>query len=54
MTRTTDTRIVGYEPLLLPTALLDELPLSDEAAASVERTRTRSAPCLTGPMTASS
>jgi 3-deoxy-7-phosphoheptulonate synthase len=39
MPRTRDTRIVGYEPLLSPAALLDELPLSDEAAATVERTR---------------
>ena len=28
MPRTRDTRIVGYEPLLAPAALLDELPLS--------------------------
>src|SRR6516165_2655579 len=39
MTRTSDTRITGYEPLLSPTALLDELPLSEEAAARVERSR---------------
>jgi 3-deoxy-7-phosphoheptulonate synthase len=40
MPRTRDTRITGYEPLLSPAALLDELPLADEAAATVERTRT--------------
>jgi 3-deoxy-7-phosphoheptulonate synthase len=40
MPRTRDTRIVGYEPLLAPAALLDELPLGDEAAATVEHTRT--------------
>ena len=40
MPRTRDTRIVGYEPLLSPAALLDELPLGDKAAATVERTRT--------------
>lgn len=34
-----DTRIVGYEQLMSPTALLDELPLSEEAAVSVERSR---------------
>ncbi|HLK00713.1 MAG TPA: 3-deoxy-7-phosphoheptulonate synthase, partial [Streptosporangiaceae bacterium] len=39
MFRTSDTRIVGYEPLLAPAALLDELPLGDKAAATVERTR---------------
>jgi 3-deoxy-7-phosphoheptulonate synthase len=32
-------RIAGYEPLLSPAALQDELPLHDEAAAIVERTR---------------
>jgi 3-deoxy-7-phosphoheptulonate synthase len=34
-----DTRIVGYEQLISPTAFLDELPLSDEAAAGVKRSR---------------
>ena len=34
-----DTRIVDYEPLISPAALLDELPLSEEAAASVKRSR---------------
>jgi len=34
-----DTRIVGYERLISPTALLDELPLSEAAAASVKRSR---------------
>jgi len=34
-----DTHIVGYEQLISPTALLDELPLSEEAAASVARSR---------------
>ena len=29
MPRTRDTRITGYEPLLSPAALLDELPLSE-------------------------
>jgi 3-deoxy-D-arabino-heptulosonate 7-phosphate (DAHP) synthase len=28
MTRTSDTRITGYEPLLAPSALLDQLPQS--------------------------
>jgi 3-deoxy-7-phosphoheptulonate synthase len=36
---TRDTCITGYEPLLSPAALLDELPLTDEAAATVERSR---------------
>src|SRR6201994_1676226 len=39
MTRTSDTRITGYEPLLSPSALLDQLPLGEEAAATVERSR---------------
>jgi len=39
MTRTSDTRITGYEPLLSPAALLDELPLSEAATATVERSR---------------
>jgi 3-deoxy-7-phosphoheptulonate synthase len=34
-----DTCHIGYEPLISPTALLDELPLSEEAAASVKRSR---------------
>jgi 3-deoxy-7-phosphoheptulonate synthase len=39
MPRTGDTRIAGYDPLLAPAALLDELPLSEEAAATVEESR---------------
>jgi len=39
MPRTRDTRIAGYDPLLAPAALLDELPLSDEATATVEQSR---------------
>jgi 3-deoxy-7-phosphoheptulonate synthase len=39
MPRTSDTRIVGYEPLLSPAALLEELPLTEQAAGTVERTR---------------
>jgi 3-deoxy-7-phosphoheptulonate synthase len=39
MTRTSDTRITGYEPLLSPSALLEWLPLGDEAAATGERSR---------------
>jgi 3-deoxy-7-phosphoheptulonate synthase len=34
-----DTRIVGYEELISPAAFLDELPLSEAAAASVKRSR---------------
>jgi 3-deoxy-7-phosphoheptulonate synthase len=34
-----DTRVVGYEQLISPAALLDELPLSEAAAVSVERSR---------------
>jgi 3-deoxy-7-phosphoheptulonate synthase len=39
MPRTRDTRITGYEPLFSPAALLDELPLSDAATATVEQSR---------------
>ena len=39
MTRTSDTRITGYDPLLSPSALLDQLPLGDEAVAIVEQSR---------------
>jgi 3-deoxy-7-phosphoheptulonate synthase len=48
MPRTGDTRITGYEPLLSPAALLDELPLTDQAAATVERTRTEVRAVLDG------
>ena len=39
MSRVIDTRITGYEPLLSPAALLDELPLGEAESALVERTR---------------
>jgi DAHP synthetase I family len=39
MTRTRDTRITGYEPLLSPVGLLDELPLSEPAGRIVEQSR---------------
>jgi 3-deoxy-7-phosphoheptulonate synthase len=39
MSHVRDTRIVGYEPLLSPAALLDELPLREAQAQTVERTR---------------
>ncbi len=39
MSRVRDTRIVGYEPLLSPAALLDELALREAEAETVERTR---------------
>jgi 3-deoxy-7-phosphoheptulonate synthase len=39
MPRTRDTRIVGYEPLLSPASLLEELPLREAAAEIVARTR---------------
>jgi 3-deoxy-7-phosphoheptulonate synthase len=37
---TSDTRIIGYEPLLAPAALLDELPLGAKRATVVEQGRT--------------
>ena len=39
MSRVIDTRIVGYEPLLSPAALLHELPLGDVQQETVARTR---------------
>ena len=39
MSRVRDTRITGYEPLLSPAALLDELPLGETESQIVERTR---------------
>ena len=39
MSRVSDTRIAGYEPLLSPAALLHELPLGDAQQVTVERTR---------------
>src|SRR3984957_824852 len=39
MSRVTDTRIVGYEPLLSPAALLHELPLGAAQQETVARTR---------------
>ena len=39
MSRLIDTRITGYEPLLSPAALLEELPLGAARAETVERTR---------------
>jgi 3-deoxy-7-phosphoheptulonate synthase len=41
MRHTSDTRVVRYEPLLAPAALLDELPLDDGSARTVERARTQ-------------
>ena len=48
MSRVSDTRVVAYEPLLSPGALLDELPLSDVLAAAVERSRTEVRAVLDG------
>ncbi|MGH3295247.1 MAG: 3-deoxy-7-phosphoheptulonate synthase [Trebonia sp.] len=39
MSRVSDTRIVGYEPLLSPAALLHELPLGETQQETVARTR---------------
>ena len=39
MPHTSDTRILGYEPLLSPAALLEELPLGPAEAEMVERSR---------------
>ena len=39
MPHTSDTRVAGYEPLLSPAALLDELPLDSAAEGLVEQSR---------------
>jgi 3-deoxy-7-phosphoheptulonate synthase len=46
--RTTDTRIAGYNQLLSPVALLEELPLPAEAAEAVARTRAQTQAVLDG------
>src|SRR5579859_5407517 len=48
MSRVSDTRIVGYEPLLSPAGLLHELPLSEAQQETVERTRTEVRAVLDG------
>jgi 3-deoxy-7-phosphoheptulonate synthase len=48
MPRTRDTRITGYEPLFAPAALLDELPLTERAAATVDQGRTEVRAVLDG------
>jgi 3-deoxy-7-phosphoheptulonate synthase len=48
MSRVRDTRIVGYEPLLSPAALLDELPLGEAQSQIVETSRTKVRAVLDG------
>jgi 3-deoxy-7-phosphoheptulonate synthase len=48
MSRVSDTRIVAYEPLLSPAALLTELPLDDAEAETVERSRAEVRAVLNG------
>ena len=48
MPHTSDTRILGYEPLLSPAALLEELPLGPAEAAMVERSRSEVRAVLDG------
>jgi 3-deoxy-7-phosphoheptulonate synthase len=48
MSRVSDTRIVGYEPLLSPAGLLQELPLGEAQQETVERTRTEVRAVLDG------
>ena len=48
MSRVSDTRIVGYEPLLSPAALLHELPLGEAQQQTVERTRAEVRAVLSG------
>ena len=48
MPRVSDTRITGYEPLLSPAALLDELPLTGAHQETVERTRAEVRAVLSG------
>jgi 3-deoxy-7-phosphoheptulonate synthase len=39
MRKVSDTRVLDYQPLLTPSALLDELPLGEAMAATVDRSR---------------
>lgn len=48
MTQHDDTRIAGMRPLLPPTILIEELPLSAKASAVVDQGRTESAAILNG------
>jgi len=48
MSRVGDTRIVGYEPLLSPAALIDELPPGAAGLETVERTRAEARAVLDG------
>jgi 3-deoxy-7-phosphoheptulonate synthase len=48
MSRVSDTRIAGYEPLLSPAALLHELPLGEAQQQAVERARTEVRAVLDG------
>ena len=48
MSRVSDTRIVGYEPLLSPAGLLHELPLGAAQQETVARTRTEVRAVLDG------
>jgi 3-deoxy-7-phosphoheptulonate synthase len=48
MSRVSDTRITGYEPLLSPAALLHELPLGESQQEAVARTRTEVRAVLDG------
>ena len=48
MPHTSDTRILGYEPLLSPAALLEELPLGPAEADMVERSRSEVRAVLDG------
>ena len=51
MARVSDTRVVAYEPLLSPAALLDELPLDEAGRAGGANPGPRSAAVLEEPMT---
>ena len=48
MSHTSDIRVLGYEPLLAPAALLAELPLGDREAKHVEQSRAEVRAVLTG------
>src|SRR5579859_3853542 len=48
MPRVSDTRVLAYEPLLTPAALLEELRLGEARAATVERSRSEVRAVLDG------
>lgn len=45
---TDDTRILGYDPLLPPQILMQEIPLSNEAKADIQKFRAQASDIVAG------